>query len=154
MSSGQNNFLLTFHIAICLPTRWLAGNTRDLGDYNFSYYNMGKLLIIMEDRFVEISTNGELMLDEKFMMDMFVGIADKVDSKHIGGCKPENDKLLLNDELHAKLFYPTPVDIGQTKKVACHLAKNVALTFLMEFCDTFKSSIDISFEYWRQIQCI
>ena len=33
----------------------------------------------MEDRFEEISKNGELLLDEDFMMDMFLEIADKVD---------------------------------------------------------------------------
>ena len=37
---------------------------------------MAKFLDVMEDRFVEISTNGELMLDEDFMMDMFVEILD------------------------------------------------------------------------------
>ena len=80
---------------------------------------MAKLLDIMEDRFVEISINGKLMLDEDFMMALFVEIADKVDlfakyvefmftekqNKGIGGCQPKNDKVLLYDEL-PKLFYP------------------------------------------------
>ena len=82
---------------------------------------MAKLFYIMEDRFVEISTNGELMLDEGFMMDMFVEITNKVDAfakylefmftekqiKQIGGCTPENDKVLPYDKLQAELCYPT-----------------------------------------------
>ena len=40
---------------------------------------MGKLLDLMEDRFEEISKKGELLLDEDFMMDMLLEIADKVD---------------------------------------------------------------------------
>ena len=71
--------LSILHIAICLPTRWLAGNSKDLGNYDFSYYDMGKLLDIMEDWFEEISKKGDLLLDEDFMMDMFLEIAEKLD---------------------------------------------------------------------------
>ena len=62
-------------------------------------------------------------------------------SKHIEGCQPENDKVLPYDELQAELFYPTWVDICQTKDIAHHLAKKAALTFLIDFCDTSKAAL-------------
>jgi hypothetical protein len=71
--------LSILHIAICLPTRWLAGNSTDLGNYDFIYYDIGKLLDIMENWFEEISKKGELLLNESFMMHMFLEIADQVD---------------------------------------------------------------------------
>ena len=71
--------LSIIHISICLLSRWLTGNTRDLGNYGFGYYDMGKMLDVMEDRFDEISRNGDLLLNEDFMMIVFVEIVDKVD---------------------------------------------------------------------------
>ncbi len=71
--------LSILHIAICLPIRWLAGNAKDLGQYGFSYYDVGSVLDLMEDRFEEISSDGSLMMNEDYMMDMFSPIAIKVD---------------------------------------------------------------------------
>jgi hypothetical protein len=59
--------------------RWLVGNTNDSGDYDFSYYDVGKLWDIMEDWFDEISRNRELLLDMEYIMDMFAEIANKRD---------------------------------------------------------------------------
>ena len=105
--------LSILHIAICLPTRWLAGNAKDLGQYGFSYYDMGSVLDLMEDRFEEISSDGSLMMNEDYMMDMFSSIAIKVDpfaeylefmftekqSKPVAGCKSNDEKNLPYDEL-------------------------------------------------------
>ena len=146
--------LSILHIAICLPTRWLAGNSKDLGNYDFSYYDMGKLLDIMEDRFEEISKKGELLLDEDFMMDMFLEIAEKVDpfatylefmftekqNRSVGGTNSEDGRVLPYDELRAELFYPARADIRQTNIIACRLAEDAASTFLMEFRDTSKAT--------------
>ena len=43
--------LSILHISICLTTRWLAGNAKDLAEYDFGYYDMGKVLDKMEDFF-------------------------------------------------------------------------------------------------------
>ena len=58
--------LSILHIAICLPTRWLAGNAKDLGQNGFSYYDIGLVLDLMEDRFEEISSDGSLMMNEDY----------------------------------------------------------------------------------------
>ena len=117
--------LSILHIAICLPTRWLAGNVKDLGQYGFSYYDMGSVLDLMEDRFEEISSDGSLMMNEDYMMDMFSSIAINVDpfaehlefmftekqSKPVAGCKSDDENILPYDELQAELFYPSRIDI-------------------------------------------
>jgi hypothetical protein len=129
--------LSILHIAICLPTRWLAGNSKDFGNYDFSYYHMGKLLGTVEDWFEEISKKRELLLDEDFIKDMFMEIADKVDpfatylefmftekeSRIVGGMNSEDGKVLPYDELRAKLFYPARADIHQINIFACRLAE-------------------------------
>ena len=93
--------LSILYIAICLPTRWLAGNAKDLGQYGFCYYDMGSVLDLMEDRFEEISSDGSLMINEDYMMDMFSLTVINVDpfvvylefmftekqSKPVTGCK-------------------------------------------------------------------
>ena len=68
---------IVLHIAICLPTRWLAGIVKDVGYYGFSY-DMGSVLDLMEDRFEEILNDGSLMMNEDYMMDMFSSIPIKV----------------------------------------------------------------------------
>ena len=92
-----------------------------MGNYDFGYYDMGRMLDIMEDRFQEISRNRELLSDEEFMMDMFVEIENKVDpfaeyldfmftekqSRCVGRSQLEKDKVLPYDELHTEIFYPT-----------------------------------------------
>jgi hypothetical protein len=44
-------------IAVCLPARWLAGNATDLGHNGYSYYDMGFVLVFMEDMFDMISND-------------------------------------------------------------------------------------------------
>ena len=103
--------LSILHIATCLPTRWLAGNANDLGEDGFSYYDMGSVLDLMEDRFEEIS--GSLMMNDDYMMDMFSSIAINVDpfakylefmftekqSISVAGRKSDDENILPYDEL-------------------------------------------------------
>jgi hypothetical protein len=88
------------------------------------------------------------------MMDMFVEIANKVDpfaeyldfmftekqSKRISRSQLENDKVLPYNKLSAEIFYPTRINIRQTKSVSCLLAEEAASTFLAEFRDTSKAT--------------
>jgi hypothetical protein len=53
--------LSILHISICLPTRWLAGKSQDLAEYNFGYYDMGLALDLMETAFESIIDAPELM---------------------------------------------------------------------------------------------
>ena len=47
------------------------GNTEDLANHDFGYFDMGRVLDLMEDAFIKIADDGELFLDEEFMMNIF-----------------------------------------------------------------------------------
>ena len=66
--------LSILHIAVCLPTRWLAGNTRDLAEHDFGYFDMGTMLDLLDGAFGEILEDGSLLLDEDFMMDILTNL--------------------------------------------------------------------------------
>ena len=66
--------LSILHIAVCMPVRWLAGNTENLAQYDFGAVSMGRTLDMLEDAFVKISSDGVLLLDEDFVMNIFSDI--------------------------------------------------------------------------------
>ena len=145
--------LSILHIAICMPTRWLAGKTHELSEYSFGYYDMGEALDAMEKAFESILDNCELILDEDFMMNqIFADITERVDpfreyieymwmerSGHAVSKKSE-DKVLPFDLLRAALFYPTRADIVETDELCSQLAVVAAMAFLTEFRDTSKAT--------------
>ncbi len=66
-------------IAVCMPVRWLARNTENLAHYNFGAVSMGRTVDMLEDAFIKISSNGLLILDEDFMMNIFSNIVGEVE---------------------------------------------------------------------------
>eukprot|EP00956_Cyclotella_meneghiniana_P040421 scaffold194930_cov35-Cyclotella_meneghiniana.AAC.1 len=145
--------LSILHISICVPTRWLAGKSHELKEYNFGYYNMGKALDLMETAFESIINDGSLIYDEDFMMNsIFAEISDTVDPfreylqymwvKKSGYtvAGPRDEKVLPVDELRAALFYPSRADMMQTNDLCAELGVVSAMAFLKEFRDTNKAS--------------
>jgi len=63
--------LYILHISICIPLRLLAGNCGGLGGYGFGVAEMLKALYLMDAVFAKIAMDGELMMDEDFMMSIF-----------------------------------------------------------------------------------
>ena len=94
---------------------------------------MGFALDAMETAFESILDNGELILDEDFMMNqIFADISSRVDpfreymeymwmerTSHVVSKKSE-DKVLPYDLLRAALFYPTRADIVETDDNCVH----------------------------------
>ena len=70
--------LSILHISICLPLRWLVGHCGDLADYGFGVADMSEALDMMDSAFEEIVADGELMLDEDFMMGIFNPLQEKI----------------------------------------------------------------------------
>jgi hypothetical protein len=145
------HILSILHISICLPTRWLAGNSHELSKFNFGYYDMGKALDSMEAAFESILDDGELIVDEDFMMNnLFLDLSETIDpfkeyleyvfeeKRSIVGSS--GDKVLPWDLLCAELFYPSRADVVQTLKLCSELAIIAAATFLAEFRDTAKAT--------------
>jgi hypothetical protein len=58
--------LAVLHVAICIPTRWLAGKTQELTEFYFGVWDMGRTIDLMDDAFEKNATDGERMLDEHF----------------------------------------------------------------------------------------
>ncbi len=100
----------------------------------------------MEEAFEKIADDGEVMLDEEFMMNIFEPIVDQVEQfteylefifenkeGHVLGSRDKADKWLPFDELRTELFCPTWNYVHQTHSIACQLAEVAAATFLIEF---------------------
>ena len=43
--------LAILHVAICIPTRWLADKTQELAKFQFGVRDMGRIVDLMEDSF-------------------------------------------------------------------------------------------------------
>jgi hypothetical protein len=71
--------LSILHIAVCMPVRWLAGNTENLAQYDFGAVSMGCTLDMLEDAFIKISSDGTLLLEKDFVMNIFSDIVDEVE---------------------------------------------------------------------------
>ncbi len=68
--------LSILHIAICIPTRWLAGKTPELAEFRFGVRDMGQTVDLMEEAFEKMANDREVMLDEEFIMNIFEPIVD------------------------------------------------------------------------------
>ena len=146
---GQGN------IAICIPTRWLAGKTQELAEFRFGVRDMGRTVDLMEEAFEKIANDGEMMLDKEFMMNIFEPIVDQVEpfAEYLEfifenkegqalGSRDKADKWLPFDELRAELFFPTRNYVRQTHSISCRLAEVAAATFLIEFRYPKKATSD------------
>ena len=63
--------LSIMHIYICLPLGWFAGNCGNLRKYGFGVADMPKAVDLMDKAFYEITKDGDVMLDDDFMMNIF-----------------------------------------------------------------------------------
>ncbi len=101
---------------------------------------------MIEEAFEKIANDGEMMLDEEFMMNIFEPIVDQVEpfaeylefifenkEGHALRSREKANKWLPSDELCAELFFPTQNYVRQTHSIACPLAEVAATTFLIEF---------------------
>lgn len=66
-----SRFLSIMHIAVCMPIRWLAGCTHKLGAYGWGPFNMGQVIDTLKAKLDLIVDRPGLILDKKFMMEMF-----------------------------------------------------------------------------------
>ena len=112
------------HFKICMPMRWLAGNTHSVGavGYDWSSRSMGKSIDAIHDVMVTIENDGSMFMDENFMNSIFNNIYTDEDGND-GPLEPlveamkykfedkitpavDGSKVLPYDQLNAELFYP------------------------------------------------
>ena len=146
--------LSILHVAVCIPMRWLTGNTEDLEGFDFSMLDMGAACELLEHAMVDVAETPELFLDEDFMMNIFSDLKNKVDpfadylnymftekSSHpIGGSRTQDDKVLPYDILIAELFYPVRNENRQTHNLSIRLGELIADTMLIELRDKSKNT--------------
>ena len=115
---------------------------------------MGIVVDLIEKAMISVSEDGELLLDEDFMMNIFSDKEDCVDpfadyithlfeekqSNGVSGSRRKEDKVLPFDLLRAELFYPTRAENRQTHDMCCRLAVEIATTILMELRDLEKAT--------------
>ncbi len=60
------------HFEVVLPMRWLAGNTHKLAEYGWGERSMRRAITLLHhDAFVEIQSDGSLLLEQDFIMNIF-----------------------------------------------------------------------------------
>lgn len=152
--------MAVLHFKICMPMRWLAGNTHFLGrtGFDWSSRSMGKAIDSLYSACLELQQNGELYLNEEFMNAIFDNIY--VDST--GNPAPllplqeamtyqyeerqtvaiDGSKVLPYDQLNAEMFYPVRPENQQTSDLVKKMAIEVADCILKELCDPKKALSD------------
>ncbi len=115
------------HVTICIPTRWLAGKTQELAQFQFGVWDTGQIVDLMEETFENIANDGERRLDEQFMMNICEPIVNQIDPfaeylecifekkvAHELCTRDKHMKWLSFEELQAELFFPTCNHVRQT----------------------------------------
>jgi hypothetical protein len=141
------------HLVVVLPMQWLAGNTHELSKYSLGECSMGRAITLLHDAFVEVQYGGSLMLDERFIMNIFSSLYDvllllkqyldyHLEEKdgNVIGSRKEDDCVLAIDEAMAKLFWPQRMENCQTTEFCWELSVGVATTLLTELTDPKKAT--------------
>ena len=66
------------HISLCIPLRWLAEKCGNLRKYGFGVAYIPTSVDLMDKAFSEITKEGNLMLDDDFVMNIFEPLAKKI----------------------------------------------------------------------------
>ena len=96
---------------------------------------MPKAVDLMDNAFAEITKDGNLMLDDDFMMNIFEPLANKIqpfkqylnymfEEQQIRpvGLKAQEDKVYLYEFLCAVLYFPTQKDVLQSKTFSAFIS--------------------------------
>ncbi len=108
------------HLAVVLPTRWLAGNTHKLADCKWGEKSMGRVIDLLHDAMLKVQSNGALLLEYDFMMNIFsplcaelpkfdyyLGFYLEEKQGNIVGSQKKEDQVMAIDKALADLFWPT-----------------------------------------------
>ena len=141
------------HLGMVLPMRWLAGNTHKLAKFGWGERSMGRAITLLHDAFVDIQSDGSLLLEPDFIMNIFSPLYEEIPplkqyldyhfeekEGNVIGSNKENDRVLAIDEAMAELFYPQKMENRQTTEFCHELSVGVATTLLTELTDPKKST--------------
>ena len=143
---GLLRVLSILYISVCMLMRWLAGNCGELEDYNFGVADMPEALDLMDVAFGKVADDGDLLLDEDFMMGLFEPLLSKIspfqdymtymfDEKraNLVGSNDKDDRIFPFQLLKDELWDPTRKDIVQSNTICAVLATESAEEFQIQF---------------------
>jgi hypothetical protein len=141
------------YLGVVLLMRWLAGNTHKLAKYGWGERSMGRAITLLHDAFVEIQSDGSLLLEQDFIMNIFSPLYKEIPplkqyldyhfeekEGNVIGSNKEHDRVLAINKAMAELFYPQKMENRQTTEFCHKLSVGVATTLLTELIDTKKST--------------
>ena len=138
--------LSILHISICMPLRWLAGNCGNLSEFGFGVADMPVALDLLDEAMGKVAVDGDLLLDEDFMMGIFSPLVNKITPfeqyvthmfeekrSFLVGSRADDDKIFPFEFVKNELFYSTRKDIVQTQPFAALLSVESGLEFQVQF---------------------
>ena len=107
-------------MALVIPMCWLAGKTHELAHRNWLERSMGRAVDLMYNAFVQVESDGEKMLDEDFIMNIFSLLYAEIPEleeyltyffeekeSNVVGSYSRSDRVLAIDLAKCEVFYPT-----------------------------------------------
>ncbi len=138
------------HIAIAVPTRWLAGNCHTLASDDISVRSMGRMLDMLEDALTMIVDQEEFFLCEPFMMSIFDELLLSIPSfsefmtYYFEGKKSAKvdgtGKDFPYQKLREELFHPQQAVNQATRDMTIRLGRIAVETILRELRDPKKAT--------------
>ena len=143
---GLLRVLSILHVSICMPMRWLAGNCGNLSEFEFGVSDMPESLDLMDAAFEEISKDGNLLLDQEFMLTIFQPLLNKITpfqeymdfmfkgkKVNLVGSQAVEDCVFPFELLSVELWDPTRKDIIQSNPITTVLATEASEEFQTQF---------------------
>ena len=141
-----------FHVAICLPHRFLVGKGHKLGKQDWSCRSANKLIVKLDNKLKQIVESPEKFLDHDFMMniyeeersqmtlfdDYWLYVFENKQSPSID----KDSKFIQLDQLVAKLFFSEEEEIKETDDLVIQMGEVAAKCWRNEFRDPKKATCD------------
>ena len=148
---ATSRFFSILHLGICLPFRWLTGNTHKLAHRNWGPRSMGRAMDLIYDACQDILADNSLIHDESFMLHIFDELAEEIpefkahldyefENKMTEFVKISETKPVPNKELIKELFSPTDADNIDSTKVLEKITATGIQAMVDELVDESKAS--------------
>ncbi len=138
---------------LAVVMRWLVGNTHKLSEYGWGERSMERVIISINDAFVEVQGDGALLLEENFIMKIFSTLYEEIppikeyldyhfeekEGNMIGSHKV-HEHVRTIDEAMAKVFFPQKMENRRTAEFCKELSVGVATTLLTKLTNPRKST--------------
>ena len=139
-----------FHVAICLPHRFLVGKGHKLGEQDWSCRSANKLIVKLDNKLNKIVESPEKFLDHDFMMNIYAEERSQMtafdeymlyvfENKQSPSMDNES-KFVRLDQLVAELFFSQREEIKETDALVIEMGEVAAKCWMNEFRDPKKAT--------------